>query len=103
MGAEDQSGQEEKSEEKTGSLHRSPLLGILDSVGVKVFEWDAFGTRGRVEGERCIVVRRRQVPDEGGGVFWPGIVGKGPDDKLSWKREVSQLNPDLPVEALLTK
>lgn len=36
-------------------------------------------------------------------MFWPGIVGKGSDDELSWKREVSQLDPDLPIDTLLTK
>ena len=45
----------------------------------------------------------RQVPDEVGGVLRPGIVRNGADDEFSRERIVSQLDPDLPVEAFLAE
>lgn len=61
------------------------------------------GIGRRIEGEGRFVIGGRQVPDEVGGVLRPGIVGKGADDEFSWKRILTQLDPDLPVEAFLAE
>ena len=51
-----------------------------------------------------IVEGWREVPGERDCVCcWPGVVGESPDDELAWQRELSELNPDLPVDAFLTE
>ena len=36
-------------------------------------------------------------------MLWPGLVGEGGNDQPARKRIVSELNPDLPVDAFLVE
>src|SRR5271154_1522858 len=81
----------------------SPSLFFPGAVGLFLGEDDALGIRRRIEDEGVIIEGRRKVPGERIAVLRPGVVGQSPNDELTRQRELSELNPYLPIRSWLTE
>src|SRR6185295_18622818 len=76
-------------------------LTFLVGGRVDARDHDRLGRRRRVENERLVIERRRQVPGEDRGVIRPRVVIGGGDYQLTRQRVIPVLYPYLPVDSTL--
>jgi hypothetical protein len=79
-----------------------PLL-FLSRLGFDLGDGDAHSTGRRIEGEGIVAEGWRKVPGELLDVFRFCVVSEGTNDELAGKRELSELDPYLPIDARLAE
>src|SRR5580698_5708891 len=80
----------------------SPLL-FLCGFSVDLCNRDAANAGRWNEGEGIVAEGRREVPRENFTVLRLCVIGESPDDELSRKRKLSELDPYLPIDTLLAE
>ena len=82
---------------------RVSLIRVLCRGGLRLCDEDAMGVGWRVEAERIVAKRGREIPGQDLSMLRFGIVGKRSNDQLTREGEITQLDPYLPIHSLLTK
>jgi hypothetical protein len=80
----------------------SPSLS-LSGLGFNLCDCDALNAGRWIEGEGIVAEGGGEIPGEDLRVLRLCIVGEGSDDELARKGELSEFDPYLPIDTLLTK